>query len=96
MTDFEPIITANLYSIHFVPVAVQLNGSKRWEMVTYIHIRRSVCQVIMLIIIMSYFNGYRLAIAEGYFVVELTLLESPCRQIYTISEKDSNGELYDR
>ena len=37
-----------------------------------------------------------LAIVEGYFVVELTLLESPCRQVYTISESDHGGELYDR
>ena len=39
---------------------------------------------------------YSLAIVDDYFVVELTMLESPCRQVYTISERDCNGESYDR
>ena len=39
---------------------------------------------------------FSLAIVSDYFVVELTMLESPCRQVYTISERDCNGERYDR
>ena len=43
MTEFEPTITANLYSVHFVPVAVQLNGSKR---LVLLMVRPLVCQYI--------------------------------------------------
>ena len=83
MNDFTPTITSDLYLIHFIPVAIQLNGKRR--LIKSCDINVSLHNII-----------YSLAIVEDYFVVELTLLESPCRQVYTISEPDCNGELYDR
>ena len=32
MEGFTPLITSNLYTVHFVPVAVQLRGNRRWEL----------------------------------------------------------------
>ena len=83
MNDFTPTITSDLYLIHFIPVAIQLNGKRR--LIKSCDINVSLHNII-----------YSLAIVEDYFVVELTLLESPCRQVYTISEPDCNGEPHDR
>ena len=52
--------------------------------------------VIIIIKFQQLFFFNSLAVVDGYFIVEITLLRSPSRQIYTLSERDHERELYDR